>query len=97
MSDNAKPLEITHDSKNQVFQAVVDGYTCEVEYRLDGNVMSITHTGVPNPVGGRGIAALLTKFAAQTAESKGWKIVPACSYAETWFKRNPEYAHLLAT
>jgi len=95
MSDTAKPLEITHDSANQVFQAVVDGYTSEVEYRLNGNVMTITHTGVPSPVGGRGIAALLTKFAVQTAEAKGWKIVPACSYAETWFKRNPEYNHLL--
>lgn len=96
MSDSAKPLEITHDAANQVFTTVVDGHTCEVEYRLKDKVMTITHTGVPSPVGGRGIAALLTKFAVQVAEAAGWKIVPACSYAETWFKRNPEYGHLLA-
>lgn len=96
MSETAKPLEITHDSENQVFQAVVDGYTCELEYRLDHNTMHITHTSVPTPVGGRGIAALLTKFAVQVAEKKHWKIVPACAYADAWFKRNPEYGHLLA-
>ncbi|SEO54560.1 hypothetical protein SAMN02800692_1072 [Luteibacter sp. UNC138MFCol5.1] len=96
MSDVAKPLEIIHDEANQVFRAVVDGYECEVGYRLQDKTMVITHTGVPSPVGGRGIAALLTKFAVQTAEAKHWKITPACSYAATWFRRNPEYAHLLA-
>lgn len=96
MSDVAKPLEIIHDEKNHVFRVVVDGHDCEVEYRLDGHTMTITHTGVPSPVGGRGVAALLTRFAVQVAEAKRWKVVPACSYAATWFERNPEYAHLLA-
>jgi|SRR5437870_2758651 predicted GNAT family acetyltransferase len=96
MSDTAKPLEIVHDSANQVFLVVVDGHTCELEYRLSGKTMTITHTGVPSPVGGRGIAALLTRFAVQVADANGWKIVPACGYAATWFERNPEYGHLLA-
>jgi predicted GNAT family acetyltransferase len=96
MSETPKPLEISHDTTNQVFATTVDGYTCEVEYRLAGDVMTITHTGVPSPVGGRGIAAILTKFAVETARKQHWKIVPACSYAETWFKRNTEYADLLA-
>jgi predicted GNAT family acetyltransferase len=95
MSDTAQPLAITHDAANQVFTAVVDGHTCEVEYRLEGDAMTITHTGVPSPVGGRGIAAALTLFAVRFAEGRHWKIVPACSYADTWFKRHPEYAHLL--
>jgi predicted GNAT family acetyltransferase len=96
MSDAPKPLEIRHDDTNQVFVATVDGYDCELEYRLEGKTMVITHTGVPSPVGGRGIAALLTIHAVKFAEAKGWKIVPACAYADTWFKRNTEYAHLLA-
>jgi predicted GNAT family acetyltransferase len=96
MSDTAQPLAITHDAGNQAFTAVVDGHTCEVTYHLDGDTMTITHTGVPSPVGGRGIAALLTAFAVRFAESRHWKIVPACSYAATWFRRNPEYSHLLA-
>lgn len=96
MNDASQPLEIIHDSANHSFSAVVDGHTCEIDYRLDGTTMVITHTGVPEPVGGRGIANLLTRFAVQVAEAQGWTIRPACSYAATWFKRNPEYAHLLA-
>jgi predicted GNAT family acetyltransferase len=96
MSDVAKPLEIVHDSKAQEFSVEVEGHHCEVDYQFDGKVMTITHTGVPQAVGGRGIANLLTRFAVQAAEAEGWKVRPACEYAETWFKRNPEYAHLLA-
>jgi len=96
MNDKATPLEIIHDSKAHTFSTVVDGHRCEVDYTLQGDVMTITHTGVPDPVGGRGIANVLTRFAVQVAEANKWKIRPACSYAATWFKRNPEYAHLLA-
>ncbi|MGE7136534.1 GNAT family N-acetyltransferase [Luteibacter sp. NPDC031894] len=96
MSDVAKPLEIIHDSGKHEFSVVVDGHRCEVDYQLDGKVMTITHTGVPSPVGGRGIANLLTRFAVQVAAAQGWKVKPACSYAALWFERNPEYRHLLA-
>lgn len=96
MSEQAKALEITHDEANQVFLAMVDGHRCVVDYQLRGNTMVITHTGVPPAVGGRGIAAALTRFAVLAAQAKGWKVEPACSYADTWFKRNTEYASLLA-
>ena len=96
MTDNATPLTIVHDEGNQAFTTVVDGQTCVVDYRLQGNIMTITHTGVPQSVGGRGIAATLTRFAVQVAEAKQWKVSPACSYADAWFRRNPKYAHLLA-
>lgn len=96
MTDTAKPLDIRHDEANQVFSTTVEGHTAVVEYQLRGDTMTITHSGVPQAVGGRGIAAALTRAAVLTAEQRGWKIVPACSYAETWFKRNTEYGHLLA-
>ena len=95
MSATAKPLDIKHDRANAVFQVEVDGQECVLEYRLDGKTMVITHTGVPSPVAGRGIANLLTRKAVQCAEASGWKVHPACSYADTWFKRNTEFANLL--
>jgi predicted GNAT family acetyltransferase len=96
MSDSPKALEIRHDERNQAFMVVVDGQTCVVDYQLRDHVMTITHTGVPQAVGGRGIAGLLTRFAVDTAKEKGWKVIPACSYAERWFERNKDYAPLLA-
>jgi predicted GNAT family acetyltransferase len=89
-------LAIEHDRSARRFQVVVDGYRCELDYTLSGDRMSIVHTGVPSEVGGRGIAAQLTRFAIDTARAAGWKIEPLCSYARVWFERHPEDRDVLA-
>ncbi len=87
---------IHHDSSAQRFTTRVDGVDSLLDYRLAGSVMTITHTGVPAAVGGRGIAAALTQSALDVARANGWQVVPACSYAAAWIERHPEYADLLA-
>lgn len=87
---------IQHDAKAQRFNAVVDDVTGHVEYELAGDVMTVTHTIVPSAIGGRGIAGALVKAALDHARSEGWKVVPQCSYAETWMQKHPDYADLRA-
>lgn len=89
-------MQFEHDQARRRFTTEVDGYTCEIDYRLEGKVMTITHTGVPEAVAGRGIAAGLTRFAFDHARAQGWKVVPACSYAIGFLKRFPEYEDLRA-
>ncbi|KFN42816.1 GNAT family N-acetyltransferase [Arenimonas oryziterrae] len=90
------PLDIHHDRDHRRFTAEVDGITCVLEYHLAANTMTITHTGVPQAVGGRGIAGEITQFAFDTARSEGWKVVPACAYAAAYVRRHPDVADLLA-
>jgi len=85
---------VRHDAERRRFETTVDGHDCEIDYRLNGKVMTITHTGVPAPVGGRGIAAEMTRFALETARTNGWKVVPACSYAAAYMQRHPEFDDL---
>lgn len=87
---------IQHDRGIHRFHTKVDGASCVLDYSLAANVMTITHTGVPAEVGGRGIASVLTRFALDTARSERWKVIPACSYAAAWVQRHPDYADLLA-
>lgn len=87
--------DIVHHESQGRFECTVDGYRCELDYRLTGNRMTILHTGVPAQVGGRGIAAELTRYALDTARSRGWKVQPLCSYSASFFQRHPEYADLL--
>lgn len=89
-------LDIRHNAAAHRFDVTVDGFVCELDYILQGKVMSITHTGVPEEVGGRGIASELVRTAMETARSQGWKVVPACSYAGAWMARHPEFADLRA-
>jgi hypothetical protein len=86
---------IRHDRSAHRFETTVDGSHCELDYVLTAGVMTITHTGVPDAVGGRGIASALVEAALETAREEGWKVVPACSYAAAWMRRHPDYDDLL--
>lgn len=87
---------IQHDRTRRRFHTEVDGHACELDYTLNASVMTITHTGVPDAVGGRGIAAALVAAAFDAARREGWKVRPACSYAAAWARKHPEQADLLA-
>ena len=88
-------MDVHHDKQAQEFSAEVEGHRAELQYRLREGVMTIVHTGVPEEIGGRGVAAELTRVALETARSNGWKVVPACAYAAAFMRRHPEYADLL--
>lgn len=87
---------IQHNEMMHRFEWSVDGAVCVLEYALDGSTMTITHTGVPAALGGRGLAAELMKTAFDTARSRGWNVVPACSYAAAWIIKHPEYNDVVA-
>lgn len=89
-------LDISHDAAAGRFEVVVDGVRCELEYDRRGDVMRITHTGVPAQVGGRGIAGELVRAAFETARAQGWRVEPVCSYAAAWIERHPQYADLVS-
>ena len=89
-------MQFEHDQARRRFSSTVDGQTCQLDYRLAGNTMTITHTGVPEALAGRGIAAALMRNALDHARARGWKVAPACSYALAFMKRFPEYDDLLA-
>jgi len=88
-------LSVSHNTAAQCFEAIVDSHRCVVDYLLRGDVMTVTHTGVPDAVGGRGIAAELTKFVLDAAHTAGWKVIPACSYTAAYIRRHSEYGNLL--
>ncbi|MDL5366253.1 GNAT family N-acetyltransferase [Xanthomonas sp. NCPPB 2654] len=86
---------IEHDPQRQRFALQLDGHEAALDYLLQDGRLVITHTGVPAAIGGRGLAAGLVTAALAHARAQGLKVVPACSYAATFFQRHPEYADLL--
>ncbi|WP_251864609.1 GNAT family N-acetyltransferase [Achromobacter sp. Marseille-Q4962] len=89
-------ISVVHDPQHTRYTATVDGVVCVLDYQLRGNTMAIVHTGVPSAVGGRGIAAELTRVALEDARTRGLKVQPVCSYAAVYMQRHPEYQDLLA-
>jgi predicted GNAT family acetyltransferase len=81
--------QIDHDAAAHRFTTTVDGERAVLDYTLVADVMTITHTEVPRPIEGRGIAAQLTRQAIETALEHRWRVVPACSYAAGYLARHP--------
>lgn len=86
--------DIHHHEPQGRFETRVDGQLCILDYQLRDGTMIIQHTDVPAAVGGRGIAAELTRTALDTARQRGWRVRPVCSYAVAYMARHPEYQDL---
>lgn len=92
---NPDAIAVVHHPVSGRFLADVEGHQAHLDYELIDGVMRITHTRVPSAIGGRGVAAEMTRVAVEYARTEGLKVKPICSYAETWLRRHPQYADLL--
>ena len=89
-------LQIRHDPVARRFTTQLDGQEAELVYRLQQGRLIIDHTGVPEAIGGKGVAGELVKAALEYARAEGLRVVAACSYSAAYVQRHPEYADLLA-
>ena len=89
-------MQIEHQPDRNRFATIVDGHEAELDYDRDGDVLVITHTGVPVAIGGRGIAGALVQAAVEFARQAGLRVRPACGYAASWMDRHREYDALRA-
>lgn len=88
-------MDIRHDADGQRFHTTEDGHEAEVSYELEDGALVITHTGVPQAIGGRGVAGDLNRAAFEHARREGLAVRPLCAYAAAWVQRHPEYADLV--
>jgi predicted GNAT family acetyltransferase len=94
---NARALEVRvqHNLAQSRFEAEVDGQLSVADYQIRGTEMLMTHTFVPPELRGRGIAEKLVRVALEHARTERLRVVPACSYVETFIRRHKEFEPLL--
>lgn len=63
----------------------------EVTFPVKDGIATIDHTFVDPSLRGQGVAGKLVRLAADKILADGYKIAATCSYADSWFKRHPEY------
>ncbi|HEY8526638.1 MAG TPA: GNAT family N-acetyltransferase [Acidimicrobiales bacterium] len=65
-------------------------HLAELVYELEGNRLTLVHTGVPDELGGRGLGGRLVRAAIDKARAEGLVIVPQCPFARDWLKGHPD-------
>jgi len=89
-------LEIKHDKDNQRFFALVEGREAYLQYlKIDLTTLDYYKTYVPYELRGKGIAGKIVESALNYARENNLKIVPTCSYVETFIERHPVYNDLV--
>lgn len=82
------------------YVARIEGLEAEGEltftHRKDG-VISADHTGVPDEMGGKGVAKALLTYLLDDARENGFRIIPLCPFVRAQYARHPEWADLFTT
>jgi hypothetical protein len=77
------------------FEVDTDGGLAFVEYIIDGDEITFTHTEVPKEAEGKGIASALVAAALAYARESKLRVIPKCAYVTSWLKRHREYDDIL--
>ncbi len=88
-------IPIVHNAAENRFETLIDGKRGELNYLQNGDEFVITHVGVHPSLRGQGIAGKITEAALKYARENALRVVPLCSYAAVYIRRNPQYASLL--
>lgn len=97
MNLNPDALDVLHLPDEKRFVIRVDDHTAELTYRMDGDTIVFTHTGVPPALEGRGIGSKLAKAGLDYARANGFKIQSLCSFVTRYLQKHPEFCPPLSS
>jgi predicted GNAT family acetyltransferase len=89
-------VAIVHDEEAHRFEAQVDGLRALIAYRRFPDRIVFTHTEVPPPFEGKGLAAKLVRMALDFARANHLRVVPLCPYVASFIRRHSEYLDLVS-
>jgi predicted GNAT family acetyltransferase len=87
-------LEVTHNPSNDRFEVWIDGQLSKLDYIQEGKNFVITHVGVYPGHRGQGVAGKIVEASLQYARENSLRVIPMCSYAAAYIRRNPKHMEL---
>jgi predicted GNAT family acetyltransferase len=94
MNVDLNQLEVTHNEANHTFEVWIDGHLSKLDYIQDGKNFVIAHVGVYPELRNQGIAGKIVQTGLEYARKNSLRVIPMCSYAAAYIRRNPQYAEL---
>lgn len=88
-------LEVTHNEAEHRFEVWIDGLLSKLDYIQDGKNFVISHVGVHPELRNQGIAGKIVQAGLEYARQNSLRVIPMCSYAAAYIRRNPQYAELM--
>ena len=89
-------LMITHNEDKNQFELEANNAIAIAAYSRNGDILTFTHTEVPEELEGQGVGTKLIEGALGQVREQGLKIVPICSFVRHYVDTHPETRDLLA-
>lgn len=89
--------DVVHNSAEHRFELPIENDAMAAAYyRIDrrGRLV-MTHTEVPGPYEGRGLASMLARGLFEIARKEHFRLVLLCPFLRSWYARHPEYADVV--
>ncbi|MHB1869561.1 MAG: GNAT family N-acetyltransferase [Steroidobacteraceae bacterium] len=87
---------VTDNCARRRFEFDGTGGAAFIDYRRDGEVLTLAYVLVPPHLRGRGVAAALVEGTLRLARARGERVVAQCSFAAAYIHAHPEFHDLLA-
>ncbi|HEX8214486.1 MAG TPA: GNAT family N-acetyltransferase [Allosphingosinicella sp.] len=78
------------------YELSTDAGTALAAYRVEGNIVSFTHTEVPAEMEGQGVGTRLVAGALEDVRARGMKAAPLCSFVRRYMETHKDVQDLLA-
>ena len=88
--------QVRNNTARRRFELEIDDQLAKACYSLQGNVITFTHTEVPEALEGDGVGSRLARGALEIARAAGLRVVARCPFIAGWMARHPEFNDLLA-
>jgi uncharacterized protein len=90
-------IQVRYAPERQRFEARVAGRdeVGVLDAPTSRGVWTLSHTGVPAAIGGRGVGTALVRAALAHVRAEGATVVPRCSFVVGYLRRHPEDADLV--
>jgi predicted GNAT family acetyltransferase len=88
-------MNVVDNTRDHRFELTVGSEVAVSGYRLNGNIITFTHTIVPESLRGGGIGNQIARAALDSARARGLKVIAECPFIAAFIRRHPEYQDLL--
>ena len=88
--------KVIHEKENERFVIYLDGNEVYVGYTLDEKLLNLNHTYTHPELRGKGLAAQVVRAALEYVKKNNLKVIPGCSYVQSFLDKHDEYKELVA-
>ena len=80
---------VIHNTSQNRFEVTIDSHTAVLDYYLNGETITFTHTGVPSALEGRGVGSELVKTGLAYARENKLQVASLCWFVDKYMQRHP--------